>query len=74
MAVGLGTVGIGTKSADFVRVAIWMLAWAPADDAALFDDVGECSPTLIHGPLVATGCLDYLPDAKRLPPNWVFTT
>lgn len=67
LALGPGTVGIRTKSADFVRVTIEMLASAPADDGTLFDGVIECHLAVIHGPLVAMGCTDYFPDAIRVP-------
>jgi hypothetical protein len=66
LAVGPGTVGIGTVRNVKVPVTISVLEQEPALDADKFNHIVECSIAVESGTLVAAGCTDYFPDAVRI--------
>lgn len=66
LAVGPGTVAIGTVRNMTVPVAIEILVAEPEADFDGFDHVVECSLAVAGERIVAYGCTDYLPDARRI--------
>ena len=66
LAASDGALAIGTRDADHVSVEVKVLAKEPPDDAAKWQHVTAGSVAVSSGRLVAMGCTDYLPEAKRL--------
>lgn len=64
LAVTDGAVGIGTGSNGIVPVEIHVLPGAPPVTAA--DHITEASLEVRSGRLVALGCTEFLPDARRI--------
>ena len=67
LAVAPGVVGIGTSTNGNVPVAIQVLEHEPAESSAGYDQINECSLKVAKGPLVVAGCMDYFPEAARIP-------
>ncbi|MBL8957947.1 MAG: hypothetical protein JNK82_44640 [Myxococcaceae bacterium] len=66
LAAAPGIIGIGTEAADDVSVELKVLTKAPPADLAKWQHVTSGSIEVTTGRLVAMGCTEYLPDAKRL--------
>ena len=67
IAVDPGIVGIGTARNMTVPVRVDLVATRPDDDFDVWDHVAEASLEVSSGQIVIAGCMDYFPDAKRLP-------
>ncbi len=65
LAVAEGGLGIGTQEADTLSVIVAIHASEPTTGSDA-DHVTEGSIEIKSGQLVALGCTDYLPDAKRI--------
>jgi hypothetical protein len=73
LALGSGTIGIGTARNMTVPVDIAISDTMPVDDDfSLWDQVNECSIHVPTGRLVIAGGSDYFPEATRLSvtPGW----
>ena len=67
LALGRGTIGVGTARSTEVPVTLQISSDAPNDeDFSEWDQVNECSIEVPSGRLVIAGCIDYFPDAVRL--------
>ncbi len=67
IAVDPGIVGIGTARNLTVPVRVDLLDTRPDDDFDGWDHVAEASLDASSGQIVIAGCVDYFPEAKRLP-------
>ena len=65
LAVGPGTVGIGTVRNMDVPVTMEILEHAPEDDFSEWDHVVEAGLDAASGRIAIAGCTDYLPDRSR---------
>lgn len=70
IAAAAGGLGLGTEQPDTVAVELAVVASEP--DRVPAEHVTEASLELRSGRLVALGCTDYLPDARRISvtPGW----
>ena len=66
LALAPGVIGIGTVRNMDVPVRIQILEREPPPDFTEFDQVIECSLEIPSGRIVAAGCTDYFPEAKRI--------
>jgi hypothetical protein len=66
LAVAPGVVGVGTVRNMDVPVTIEILSNEPPADFEVSDHVVECSLLVKSGRIVAAGCTDYFPEAKRI--------
>ncbi len=66
LAVAPGMIGVGTARNMHVPVRIQILEYEPPTDFAEFDQVIECSLEVPSGRIVAAGCTDYFPEARRI--------
>jgi hypothetical protein len=66
LAVAPGVVGVGTVRNMDVPVTIEILSAEPPADFERADHVVECSLLVNSGRIVAAGCTDYFPEAKRM--------
>ena len=66
LATSKGTVGIGTARNMDVPVMIKILSDKPDLELEKYDQINECSLEINSGKLVAAGCTDYFPEAKRI--------
>lgn len=66
LAVAPGVVGVGTVRNMDVSVTIEILSTEPPADFEGADHVVECSLLVKSGRIVAAGCTDYFPEAKRM--------
>jgi hypothetical protein len=67
LALAPGVVGVGTARNVEVPVEIILEQSEPPLDEARWDHVIECDLAVPTGRLVVAGCMDYFPDAVRLP-------
>ncbi len=67
IAVDPGIVGICTARNMEVPVRVDLLDTRPDDDFDRWDHVAEVSLDASSGQIVIAGCVDYFPEAKRLP-------
>jgi hypothetical protein len=67
IAVVPGAIAVGTARNDTVSIDIEIRSVAPAVDLTAWEHVVEASLDIQTGRIVAAGCTDYFPDAKRLP-------
>jgi hypothetical protein len=66
LAIAPGTIGIGTVRNMDVPVVIEIHDREPDDDFSDWDHVVEAALEVTSGRIVAAGCSDYFPDAKRI--------
>jgi hypothetical protein len=66
LAIAPGTIGIGTVRNMHVPVTIEIHDQKPDDDFDNWDHVVEAALEVTSGRIVAAGCTDYFPDAKRI--------
>jgi hypothetical protein len=66
LAVAPGVVGVGTVRNMDVPVTIEIHSVEPLADLEASDHVVECSLLVKSGRIVAAGCTDYFPEAKRI--------
>ena len=67
LAIAPGTIGIGTVRNMYVPVVVEIHDQEPDDDCSEWDHVVEASLEVTSGRTVIAGCIDYFPDAMRIP-------
>ena len=67
LAIAPGTIGIGTVRNMDVPVVVEIRDREPDDDSSEWDHVVEASLEVTSGRTVIAGCIDYFPDAMRIP-------
>jgi hypothetical protein len=65
-AVAPGAIGIGTVRNVDVPVVVEIHDQEPAEDLSQWDYVIEAELNVPSGRIIAAGCTDYFPDAKRI--------
>lgn len=66
LAITDGTIGVGTVRNAEVPVEIVIADRETNEDLTEWDKVNECSISIPSGKIIIAGCMDYLPDAKRI--------
>lgn len=66
LAITDGTIGVGTVRNNEVPVTIEFVNREPTEDLKEWDKVNECSICIPSGKIIIVGCMDYLPDAKKI--------
>ncbi|WP_155806040.1 hypothetical protein [Erythrobacter litoralis] len=66
LAIAENLIAIGTARNMTVPVSLELLSGRPRPDFEVWEQVIEASFNVPSGEIVALGCTDYLPDAKRL--------
>ena len=66
LAIGDGTIAVGTARNFTVPFRLEIHDSEPDDDFSIWDRINECSIDVPSGTLVIFGCTDYRPDAARV--------